>query len=300
MRKNILDLTIEEFVRLICNMEKVYQIEVKSYPQEEQEEEFILEGTYSVLYDSLMDLSSKHPNNKFLDKNLDYIKNVLFDYDLDFTTLDIYNYLEYKTKGFDTDRSRILLNELDFFHCEYIQEERKEYISNKIKSGWNDYKLHIHKSRIDNKEYEEIDYKDAIRKVFGVDTDFYYFFAIDILKEKLNLKTNTFVSPTANTSIFPAELDTEETRMYFTKAIKAGYMKVENDGYKWLFGENRGQARLGYFCYKVFKSPRPINKLEEIFGVKKLSASITNASYEAKTVGVKMWREKMDNEIFND
>lgn len=108
------------------------------------------------------------------------------------------------------------------------------------------------------------------------------------------------VDNSPQTLIIPDELDTEETRMYFTKAIKAGYMKVENDGYKWLFGGDKGQARLGYFCNKAFKTPRPINKLEEIFGVKKLSASITNADYEAKRVDVKMWREEMDNEIFND
>lgn len=98
----------------------------------------------------------------------------------------------------------------------------------------------------------------------------------------------------------PSELNTENARKYFFRAIQKGYLKKDGNTYKWLFGGNRGQARLGYFCNKVFTPPRPINKLEEIFGVKKLSASITSSSYETKTVGVKMWREKMDNEIFND
>lgn len=98
----------------------------------------------------------------------------------------------------------------------------------------------------------------------------------------------------------PSELNTENARKYFFRAIQKGYLKKDGNTYKWLFGGNRGQARLGYFCNKVFTPPRPINKLEEIFGVKKLSASITSSSYETKTVSVKMWREKMDNEIFND
>ncbi|WP_315352513.1 hypothetical protein [Phocaeicola abscessus] len=98
----------------------------------------------------------------------------------------------------------------------------------------------------------------------------------------------------------PSELDAEQVRKYFAKAINVGYMRKEGNGYKWLFGDNKGQARLGYFCNKAFTPPRPINKLEEIFGVKKLSASITNADNEAKRADVKKWRDEMNNNIFND
>lgn len=101
-------------------------------------------------------------------------------------------------------------------------------------------------------------------------------------------------------SVLPSELNTELSRKYFTKAIKAGFMKKEGNGYKWLFGDDKGQIRLGYFCSKVFAAPRPINKLEEIFGVKKLSASITNAGYAAKRADVKKWKDEMNNAIFND
>lgn len=96
------------------------------------------------------------------------------------------------------------------------------------------------------------------------------------------------------------ELDTEEVRKYFARAINIGYMKKEGNGYRWLFGGNKGQVRLGYFCNKVFLQPRPINKLEQIFGVKKLSASITNAGIEATRADVKKWRDEMDNNIFKD
>ena len=98
----------------------------------------------------------------------------------------------------------------------------------------------------------------------------------------------------------PKELDIKQVRKYFAKAIDAGYMRKEGSSYKWLFGNNKGQARLGYFCNKAFTPPRPINKLEEIFGVKKLSASITNADDEAKRADVKKWRNEMNNNIFNN
>ena len=103
-----------------------------------------------------------------------------------------------------------------------------------------------------------------------------------------------------NEITLPSELDTEKARKCFAKAIKAGYMRKNDNGYKWLFGGNKGQARLGYFCNKVFVQPRPINKLESLFSVQKLSASITSADYEAKRADVKKWRNEINNNIFND
>ena len=78
------------------------------------------------------------------------------------------------------------------------------------------------------------------------------------------------------------EQETEREKEYFSRAIMAGFMEKTCNGYRWLFGGNRGQARLGYFCHKVYSQPRPINRLEKLFNVSKLSASITNAGFEAK------------------
>jgi len=93
---------------------------------------------------------------------------------------------------------------------------------------------------------------------------------------------------------------TDRAKKYFDKAIAVGYMAETETGYKWLFGGNKGQVRLGYFCYKVFTQPRPINELERLFGVKKLSASITNAECNAKRNDVIQWKNEMNNKIFND
>ena len=91
---------------------------------------------------------------------------------------------------------------------------------------------------------------------------------------------------------------TDDVREYFTRAINAGFMKEVDNGYRWKFGGRRGQARLGYFCFKVYDRPRPINQLERLFGVSKLSASITNAEFEPKRSDVKMWRKEIDDKIF--
>lgn len=92
--------------------------------------------------------------------------------------------------------------------------------------------------------------------------------------------------------VLPSELCTEETEKYFVRAEEAGYM----DGQKWM----ESQVQLGYFCSKVFSHPRPINALEEFFGVKKLSASISQAECEPKRADGKKWRNAMDKAIFYD
>ena len=92
--------------------------------------------------------------------------------------------------------------------------------------------------------------------------------------------------------------ETERERKYFARAIKEGYIEQADNGFRWLFGGNKGQARLGYFCQKVYSQPRPISRLEKLFNVRKLSASITNAGFEAKREDVKEWRREMDDKIF--
>lgn len=91
----------------------------------------------------------------------------------------------------------------------------------------------------------------------------------------------------------PSELDTEQARKYFERAVVAGLMTKQ---YKWL----ESQAQLGYFCLKAFEQPRPLNTLEAFFNVKKLSSSITQATYEAKRADVKKWRTEQDKKIFFD
>lgn len=117
-------------------------------------------------------------------------------------------------------------------------------------------------------------------------------FNIEYIK-KLEAENKTLKS-----KLLLKELDTPVADKYFNRALECGYMKQSISGYKWLFGGNKGQARLGYFCYRVFDTPRPINELEKLFEVSKLSASITNAGFEPKRADVKKWRKEMDDKIF--
>lgn len=94
----------------------------------------------------------------------------------------------------------------------------------------------------------------------------------------------------------PSELDTDRARKYFTRAVEVGYMTINGTTAQW----RSVVARLGYMCYKIYSQPRPIASLEKYFGVTKLSAAITQASYEAKRADVKKWRAEIDSKIFFD
>lgn len=98
------------------------------------------------------------------------------------------------------------------------------------------------------------------------------------------------------TLYLPSELDTDRAREYFTRAVEVGYMTTNDTTAQWL----SAVARLGYMCYKIYSQPRPIASLEKYFGVTKLSAAITQASYEAKRADVKKWRAEIDSKIFFD
>jgi hypothetical protein len=95
----------------------------------------------------------------------------------------------------------------------------------------------------------------------------------------------------------PFELNTEEARKYFPRAEKAGYIT----GHKWI-GDN---VRLAYFCSKVYPSnrdsQRPTTALEKFFGVKNLSAQITQIeTSEPKRRTSIQWRKEIDDAIFYD
>ena len=102
-------------------------------------------------------------------------------------------------------------------------------------------------------------------------------------------------------ALSPYGLDTYEARKYFSRAIEKGFMEKTGNGFKWLYGGDKGQIRLGYFCLRVYDHPRPINALEEAFGVKKISSSISSAECQpARRADARKWRDRIDSDIFFD
>lgn len=222
-------------------------------------------------------------NLKQLNDNVICVR--LRDVDPLLTKLDIYDYLEHITKSFEEDRCKIVLERMEKFYHDYPLC----YLMLGIES-FNIIAL----DRIGKHKIED----PAIQHVVE-DMEEEYVYARQILLDKLGYSAPD--NQTRGDKLrLPDGLNTNEARKYFARALERGYMKKTETGCKWLFGGDKGQSRLGYFCNKVFAPPRPINKLEQIFGVKKLSASISNAGIDAKRDDVKQWRKEMDENIFFD
>lgn len=95
----------------------------------------------------------------------------------------------------------------------------------------------------------------------------------------------------------PKELNTERARKYFVKAINVGYMRKEGNGYKWLFGNDRGRrASLGYFILKVYAPNNtgyiPEKAVNQLFGVNRIGSAISQIQSAKKP---QKWREEIDN-----
>ena len=98
MKKDLFNLTIKEFTRLLCDSEEIYTLEKKEFhPDGTINNNDYIRGTYSQIRDSLKSASIQSPNNEIIKKMLKEVEDKLFDYDIELEIIDIYNYLQYKT-----------------------------------------------------------------------------------------------------------------------------------------------------------------------------------------------------------
>lgn len=90
--------------------------------------------------------------------------------------------------------------------------------------------------------------------------------------------------------------ETEKEKTYFAKAVEKNLMTKTENGYKWIYGGDRGKARLGYFIKKVFNpngnSVIPYKRLEILFGITRLDTAVDQLSHSKKPLG---WKTAIDN-----
>lgn len=85
-----------------------------------------------------------------------------------------------------------------------------------------------------------------------------YLYQTEIGKEVQQWVKKEFYSkphPTLPKKRETAEIMTERATFYFEKAIDKGWMRQNENGYEWLYGESRGKVRLAYFLQKIY-NPR--------------------------------------------
>lgn len=92
---------------------------------------------------------------------------------------------------------------------------------------------------------------------------------------------------------------TDRGKLYFNKAIEAGYMQETENGYRWLHN-NGMKASLGYFLHRVL-NPKgtaqiPYQRMENLFNVSRLDTAIDQALNAKKP---QKWRGEIDA-LFDD
>ena len=104
----------------------------------------------------------------------------------------------------------------------------------------------------------------------------------------------------------PDELNTDRARKYFAQAVEAKLMEMTPTGAKWLFGGNRGKARLAYFLERVYCPERTdilqasqYRQLEHYFNVDRLDRASQQNADTGKSRAVKQWRAEIEK-LFTD
>ena len=169
---------------VLFNMQKPYIVEWKTFPRSNGDE-IEMRGTYTQIHDILMDVWAKNPKNEYAQKLIKQFEDKFFDYDMELSPLDIYNYLDEKTKGFDHERCKAILNQMEVCRFMEIDEEMQEEIYRRLGKGMIRLKHVKIFDKILKKEEEVIDYKDAYRQIYGYAYDFAYYEAIGILESKI-------------------------------------------------------------------------------------------------------------------
>lgn len=172
MKKKLYDLTIEEFTRLLCDVPKTYELSMK----EKNENGKVIEDTAKGTYEKLSSVFKETG----LTACLDYVENNFFDYNMELSSVDIIDYLDFKTKGFEITRCKAIENDMEVIHDMIIDEERIDAINRKITNGWPECPV----------KNGMVDYEKAKEYIFGCGYDLFYYNAIHLLLSKIREQRN--------------------------------------------------------------------------------------------------------------
>ena len=181
MKKALKELNVEEFTRLLCDWPATHTVSLKVFNEEKGEiEEDTVEGTYEQLSECFLPHEQMHQ----------WVKDNIYDYKTPVSDLEVYDYLSEKTCGFEPERVRVLLEEMEFWHSMYISEEkwayaRKQYEENKWEMQVKPRRYILFTDPEDERnEHLWVDQEAMVKKVFGIADEFFYSKAIAILKKK--------------------------------------------------------------------------------------------------------------------
>jgi hypothetical protein len=220
--------------------------------------------------------------------------------------VEIERELKALTNGYDKEVINLLLQDFTSYLVDKSRCETEAYNSNIIADYEQQQKWQDEYWRCNGGVIQEIEPPKLLPPYSMIhEPSDVYNWVIEYLNAKLHQATETdkcidtdqATDTDQDTGIsLPDELDTDRARNYFARAVKIGYLIIDNGIYK----ANCKKVQLGYICYKIFDTPRPIAALENYFNVGRLSSEITTAGYEVKRADVIKWRTEIDKKIFEE
>lgn len=232
MKKQLFDLTIEEFTRVLLEYPEEIHLPVKTYDEEGKKiKDDEITGTYEEISNHLDEFSLNDPYRKAIEREL----SIEFDYNMRINDLDIYNYLNHITYQFQQERIKIVLNEMD---CIYMMDYC-ENIDAEVVEKYEDLDLEIPTKEItipklgnrEEMETRTVTNLAAMREYVYPCREFAYSKAISLLRRKISSqqikKNHQFKS-----DIYLS--DKKGCRVNFIRIINClsvlGFFKDENGG----------------------------------------------------------------------
>ena len=177
MKKQLLDLTIEEFTCVLLDYQPQLTFVINNYEKENDE----IKGTYKTLCEFASEFKPDNPFRCSMTKELDS----LFDYEIDISELDIYNYLDHTTKGFKDELISIVLREMEHSWREYEDDFSTEAYNTYAMNGWEMPKREYSYKRKDGTIMKSMITEIAkMKERIYPCREFQYFTAINLLKRK--------------------------------------------------------------------------------------------------------------------
>lgn len=235
MKKQLFDLTIEEFTRILLDYPERLEFQINEFDEngkKTEKEPDTLVGTYKELNRIAEDFAPDNPVRTSIQRAL----STHFDYDMQLNKLDIYNYLEHITSNFHEERVRIVLNEMDcFYQMVYLEDIDSDVQKQYIEKGWEipTIEINLNKigAKIEGKEAVTVpDYK-AMREKIYLCRGFMYHNAIGLLKRKL-------------------QSDEPTSPIYFTtkKGEKTDFIRIINAMYELSFFIGKDGTNISKKC----------------------------------------------------
>lgn len=219
MNKDLHDLTVEEFTRALLDYPEVYEIEITS----EDGEKDTVKGTYEQLMSVAVDTG-------IAGEKIKRLLNGCFDYDITLDNITIYDYLDYKTKGFENERVRAVLHDMDFNYF-MIREDIETDIYNKYQEEEREIPTYTTEIRGNNMEFPNFD--KMINEAYPC-WDFLYHESVGLLKSKLTTLNYRQQKRTKTIHTFNFNKTKEEMARIFQELVKDDFINSDCDINDWL------------------------------------------------------------------